>query len=296
MEPLSPTAAPRPEVAILANPKAGRGGAAGHLDELVEALRRQGLERAVCWQREAFTELTRADRDTLRCIVAAGGDGTLNEMLNRAPGIPASVLPLGNENLVARHFRLERSGEKLAQAIVAGRQRQLDLGRAGERLFTLMAGIGIDAEVVHAVHQARSGHVNKLSYVGPTLSALTSYPFPAIEVEIVETGERLRGTTAFVFNLPQYALGLPIGRGARADDGRLDLYVFQRPGIGNLVRYLAAVAGRRHERLPDVQHRRVEQVRCWSEGRVPVQVDGDPAGQLPMTIAVVPGAWRLIVP
>jgi diacylglycerol kinase family enzyme len=283
-------------VAILANPIAGRGKPTGLLDELVQALDRLGLAPALCRQREAFAELASAGRDTLRCVVAAGGDGTLNEVLNRDPGLPVAVLPLGNENLVARYFHLERSGEKLAQAIAAGRERRLDLGRADARRFTLMAGIGIDAEVVHHVHADRRGPIGKLSYVGPTLTALTSYPYPPIDVEIVETGERLRGATAFVFNLPQYALDLPLGPGASGDDGRLNLYVFERPGIANLARYLAAVLCRRHERLRDVQHRRVEQVRLWSEGRVPVQVDGDPAGHLPMTIAVEPGAWRLLVP
>jgi diacylglycerol kinase family enzyme len=96
----------RKRVAIFANPVAGRG-PRGHLvDELAEELRRRKLMPAICRRREELTELVQTGRGTLRCVVAAGGDGTLNEVINRAPGIPLSVLPLGNENLVARNFGL----------------------------------------------------------------------------------------------------------------------------------------------------------------------------------------------
>jgi diacylglycerol kinase family enzyme len=99
-----------------------------------------------------------------------------------------------------------------------------------------------------------------------------------------------------VFNVPAYGLGLPIAGKARPDDGWLDLFVFQRPGVLNLARYLGAVLCRCHERLPDVQHRRVRRVHLRADGPVPVQADGDPAGFLPVTVEVVPAAWRLLAP
>jgi diacylglycerol kinase family enzyme len=87
---------------------------------------------------------------------------------------------------------------------------------------------------------------------------------------------------------------LPIGAGARGDDGWLDLLVLQRPGLLNLARYLDAVVSR--YRLSDLKRRRVKRVRMWSEQEVPVQVDGDPAGMLPLDVEVVPGALRLALP
>jgi diacylglycerol kinase family enzyme len=282
----------RREVAILGNLSAGRRGARPEVAELEAALRRYGFTPILCWQREEIARLA----TEVRCVVAAGGDGTLAEVVNRVPSVPVTLLPVGNENLVARHFGIDPSAVRVAQTVDAGYIRTLDLLRVGDRLASLMAGIGFDAEVVHGVGRARQGNINRLTYVGPILDALRSYAFPRIEVEVAETGERLGGAMVFAFNLPCYGLGLPIAPEARADDGLLDLYVFDRPGRWNLARYVWAVLSGRRDRLPDFQHRRARQVRLAAKERVPAQSDGDPAGELPLTIEVVPGALPLIVP
>jgi diacylglycerol kinase (ATP) len=284
------------EVIILANPLAGTQGRRQRIGELVHALRERRLEAILCNDREQLLDLVRTRGGNLRCVVAAGGDGTLNEVLNRAPGTPVAILPLGNENLVARYFRLGRSADRLADAIAHAPLRKLDLARIHGRFFCLMAGIGIDARVVHDVHRSRRGHISRFTYVLPALRAVLGYPYPAIEVHIAETDERLRGTAVFLFNLPMYALGLPIAGKARADDGWLDLVVFQRPGLLHLARYAAAILCRRHDHLSDVQCRRVLRVNLSSIGAAPVQTDGDPAGLLPATIEVVPDALKLLAP
>jgi diacylglycerol kinase family enzyme len=284
----------RRRVAILANPVAGSGPRAHLVGELADELRQRGLEPAICRQREELTALVQSGQDSLRCVVAAGGDGTLNEVINRAPGVPLSILPLGNENLVARQFGLPASAQKLAEAIEFGSVRHLDLARLADRYFCLMAGAGIDAAVVHGVHHKRCTHISKRHYVLPSLASLGTYTFPQIDVEILDSGEHLRGATVFLFNMPRYGLGLPIAVSAQPDDGRLDLWVFEDPGVQNLVRYLSAVLAGRHQDLRDVRHRLVKQVRLTSEKQVPLQTDGDPAGWLPATISVAPGELQLI--
>jgi diacylglycerol kinase family enzyme len=164
------------------------------------------------------------------------------------------------------------------------------------RLFCLMAGFGFDAEVVWRTHQKRRGHINLFSYAWPFMESLRRYRFPMIDVEIVETGERLRGALVYVFNLPRYGGGLPIAPEARGDDGWLDLIVFERRGLLHLFRYFTMVLSGRRHRLRDVQHRLVRSVRVWSNGPVHAQTDGDPAGALPATVQVVPAALTLVVP
>jgi diacylglycerol kinase family enzyme len=264
------------------------------VEELVAALRARDFMPLVCWRREELESLL--EGHGIRCIVAAGGDGTLLEVINRAPGVPVTVLPLGNENLVARHCGLARSGRMLAEVIAGGRVRRLDLACVNGRLFCLMASVGLDADVVHRVHRRRRGHINRLAYAIPLAQALNSYHFPRVEVEIDDTGERLHGATVYVFNLPEYALGLPIAAEGSAQDGLLDLCVFEKPGVLSLFRYFLAVLTRRHRDLPDFEHRRVRSVRLTAAGAAPVQTDGDPAGCLPSTIAVVPAALPLVVP
>ena len=287
----------RKRVAILANPRAGTGKSRRLVQALVGALRGHGFEPLLCWEREELTALTQGPRaGELRCVVAAGGDGTLLEVINRAPGLPVTLLPLGNENLVARYLKLARCGRQVAAIVAAGRLRRVDLARANGRLFCVMAGVGVDAEVVHRVHHRRRGHINKLSYLVPTLQAFNSYSYPVVEVEIEDTGERLRGAMVFVFNLPRYALGLPLPVGADPSDGQLDLYVFERPGLMHLARYLYAIVRGRQDRLADYQHRVVRRVRLSSAQPAPLQADGDPAGWLPASLEVVPAALTLVVP
>src|SRR5437660_7520448 len=137
----------RKRVAILANPHAGAGKSVRLVEGLVGALRGRGLAPLVCWQREELTERNRAgESQEWRCVVAAGGDGTLLEVLNRAPGVPVALLPLGNENLVARYCQVQRCPRRVADLIVAGQVRQTDLARLNDRLFCAMAGVGLDAE------------------------------------------------------------------------------------------------------------------------------------------------------
>jgi diacylglycerol kinase family enzyme len=282
-------------VLILANPRAGARKSRRCVEALVGALHGRGLSPVLCWEREELSALVKGDgTEDLRCIVAAGGDGTLLEVLNRAPGVPVALLPLGNENLVARFCGLGRSPGRAADVIVDGRLRRVDLGRVNGRLFCLMASSGFDAEVVRRVHARRKGHINKLSYLVPILQSLGTYAYPSIEVEIEDSGERLRGAQALVFNIPRYALGLPLAPGARPDDGLLDVYVFEHPGTWNLFRYLAAVGLGCQDRLSDFQHRTAKRVRLSSSGRAPLQIDGDPAGWLPAVIDMIPQSLTLL--
>jgi diacylglycerol kinase family enzyme len=197
---------------------------------------------------------------------------------------------------MAQYIGTGRCGRQLADTVERGQVQRLDLAAVDGRWFSLVASAGFDAEVVHQVHSARHGHINKLSYIGPILRSLRTYRFPLIAVDIAETGERLHGALVFVFNTPQYGLGLPIAREAQGDDGWLDLWVFEYPGVTNLLDYLAAVLRGYHGRRPDVHHRRVCRVHLSAQEPVPLQIDGDPGGHLPVTIEIARGCLSLLVP
>jgi diacylglycerol kinase family enzyme len=112
------------------------------------------------------------------------------------------------------------------------------------------------------------------------LRSTLEYRFPPLTVTITDPGreETLVGATAFLFNLPRYALGLPFAPWALHDDGLLDLVVFREAGPLQALRYLwLVILGIHHER-PGVYHRRVRRVVISSSETVPVQLDGDPGG------------------
>src|SRR5215813_14763392 len=133
--PLEALDANKKRVAILANPRAGTGKSHRLVEGLVGALRGRGFWPHLCWRREELTALVEGGgKDELRCVVAAGGDGTLLEVLNRAPGVPVAVLPLGTENLAARYCGVARSPRALADVIAAGRLREIDVAQANGRI------------------------------------------------------------------------------------------------------------------------------------------------------------------
>ena len=295
-------------VGVAANAASGRGQGRRRVDRLASHLERQGLGVRVAWTPEDRAAMVRdAEADPeCRCLVAAGGDGTVAALINECPQRPITVLPAGTENLFAGHFGVRPSPEAVAATIASGRVLPMDLGVCGGRRFALMAGIGFDADVVTRHHAARVGKVgtmrptHRAAYVEPVLRASFGYTFPALRIR-VDGDEELVGTTAFIFNLPRYALGLPIAPTAQADDGLLDLVVFRDAGPLRALRYLWMVFRGIHLRRDGVAHRRASRIEVEAAQAVPVQLDGDPGGEVApggsaWSAEVLPNALRVMVP
>lgn len=286
-------------VAIVGNPYSGSGKNRRRVQRLSEALSRVGLEAERIW---SLQERDRKFRDTdwvsrCRCVVAAGGDGTVADVINQVPGPPLAVLPSGLENLFAKQFDFSDDVKALARAVRACRTRTIDLGRCGDRLFSLMVSAGLDAEVVHRLASWRENakglrRVRHLSYVRPALSAVQDYESPTIEIEAGD--ESAKGACVLIFNLPAYALGMPFAPKARADDGLLDWVLFQRPGVVAMLEYLWSVVRRAHLRRQDVRFGRARCIRLSGPDSVPLQADGDPTGSTPVEITVKPAALEVI--
>jgi diacylglycerol kinase family enzyme len=302
-------------VGIAANAYSGTGRGRRRVDRLAAELRGRGVEVQLAWtldERTALVARSHEDR-RCRCLVAAGGDGTVAGLVNERPGAPITVLSTGTENLFARHFGMSREPAHVANTILDGQVTTIDVGCVAERRFALMAGIGFDADVVSRHHRNRingSGiprPTNRGAYIESVVRSSLGYRFPLLTLETEGPAgvETLTGTTAFVFNLPRYALGLPFVPHALGDDGLLDLLVFQKPGPFRALHYLWLVLRGLHLTSHGVIHRRVRRVSLTTAAPVPVQLDGDPGGWVPdvqeaagdpWIAEVQPGALPVIVP
>jgi diacylglycerol kinase (ATP) len=289
-------------VAILVNPKAGPKAAMPWADRLYQRLQREGFKT------EVFTDLAAAaeranrwhDQGCLRTLVAAGGDGTAAEVVNRTTeGVPITLLPTGNANLLARYFHLSRNAESLCRTIVEGVAARVDAGLANGRIFLIVAGCGFDAEVVRRVHANRMGHINIGTYLKPIVEILGSYEYPEIRLHWEECdGADLPQSVRwlFVFNLPCYGGGFRIAPQASGGDGLLDVCSFRRGGFWRGLGYFAAIVTGQHRRLSDCTACRVRRLRIVSDVEVPYELDGDIGGVLPLDIEVLPGRMTLVVP
>jgi len=288
-------------VLLVVNVTAGRGGRSSAIADLIGALQHCGLQVERVDSLDGLSEqsgqLLRSGQ--LRAVVAAGGDGTVAEVVNRtSPETPIAVYPLGTENLLAKYLKIEMDAAKFVRMLAHGRTAYLDAGRANGRLFLLMAGVGFDAEVVRRLHQARNGNISHLSYIKPILQSIRSYNYPELRVYCAPGGPEpvsVRCRFAFVFNLPKYGGGLRIAPAADGDDGALDLCAFERGGLFTGLKYVAAVTLGLHQRLKEFTSWRGQQFRIESDDPVPYELDGDVGGMLPLTIEVVPRRLRLLV-
>jgi len=302
-------------VLVVVNPTAGAGARGGRVESLRERLEQQGLVVEIVGDLGALTQAVAAGNGpAIRAVVAAGGDGTVAAVVNATlADTPVTVLPLGTENLLAKYLEYPLLLADLSHAILHGATVALDVGRANDRLFLLMASCGFDAQVVRRLHADRRGHIRHATYVKPILESIRRYQYPEIRISCdpdraagsgdeAAAAQRTRagGSTlsarwVFVVNIPKYAGGLRFVPGARADDGQLDLCLFQRGSLLHGLRYLAGIVQGRHSQWPDCRCQGIQSIRVESEQEVPYQLDGDPGGLLPVDIAVVPGRVRLLV-
>lgn len=287
-------------VIIAANPKSGRSSSRSKVEELRQAVVELGFSCDVEYSLEAVQSrsLSLQASGQLKAVVAAGGDGTADALANLLPaGIPILLFPLGTENLLAKHFGITGEIQQACDTLAAGRNVAVDVGSANGKLFLVMASCGFDAEVVRQMHAIRTGHINRWSYAGPILRSLRKYVFPQLTIAL--DGQRSDRSVAwvFVFNVPRYAASLDFCPQADPHDAQLDVCTFEKSGLGFGVGYLFRLFLRSHQSMAGFAHRRASKIVIESPtADTPFQIDGDPGGELPLTIEVLPGRLTLLVP
>lgn len=295
-------------VVISRNPHSGKSASLERVAELQRRLTAAGYRvelpdsvAAVC----AAAQAGHAAGE-LRAVIAAGGDGTLNMLVNQLPvGVPLLGFPQGTENLVAKYLGWAAEPERVCQLLDSGMAVDLDAGQANGQIFLAMFSCGLDAEVVHRMHAERRGHITHLSYIRPIFGALRGYKYPPFQLEYpAETGEKAKPEShtarwLFISNLPTYAGQIGITPRATPTDGLLDWCAFQAGSFARSLGYLFWVLLRRHPTLPDCRLGLGSEFRISSNEpdgvQVPYQIDGDPGGFLPVEIKVLPGRFRVIV-
>lgn len=306
----------RQRIKVIANPFSG-GGRAGRLARrMTNALRRRGCEVELEETARAGDARRGAARaEGFSAVGCVGGDGTVNEVVNGLPengAPPLAMIPSGTANVLAKELGLPRTVAGLARLITDGREVRWDLGvdRLSGRKFLLFASAGYDAHVVHLFHEARRKPVrlwqyalwNMWLYIVWGLKSIAGYRPPRITVEL--EGRRLTAEAAWVqvSNVPSYGGPLVFTPRARPDDGAFEVMVQHARRRRDVLRmFWAAIlnyAFRMEYRMPDVTFHRAGRVRIVSTdgAAVPVQVDGDPGGHLPVEFEIVPGGIRVLSP
>lgn len=232
-------------------------------------------------------------------VAAAGGDGTINEVVNGLVGTKTALapMPLGTVNVWARELGLPLQPRTAAEALLRWQVRAIDLGRAGGRFFLLMAGVGFDAAVTAGVRPEVKRRLGALAYVVTGFDHVLRVR--GTRTRLTLDGKRRVGGRVLmvvVGNSQLYGGVVKITHRATIDDGLLDVCVIKGNGMRSVFSNLVAIVMRRYSGNPEIEYYRARRVVMSARPPLPVQVDGDTIGQTPMTIEVVPGALRALMP
>jgi diacylglycerol kinase (ATP) len=296
---------------LIVNPTAGRR-RRGLVDAVASRVRAEGWTVDVVDTQAAGDARRLAETcDPVRysVIAVAGGDGTINEVINGlagrgADGPAVGIVPLGTANVLAHELGLGFSAAAVARTMIAGRPLLVQPGEAvngaGARCFSLMAGAGFDAKVVAGVSAPLKRRLGRAAYVWRSLVEARRYRPVRYEVEI--DGVRHEVSSVIVTRSRHYAGPYVVAPNATLGEPLLHACLFERWGRSHTFRYgLALLLGR----LPRMAGYRVVtgravRVSVLSDAgelrEQPVQIDGDNALTLPVSIGLSAGTVRLLQP
>jgi YegS/Rv2252/BmrU family lipid kinase len=240
-------------------------------------------------------------------LVAVGGDGTINEVVNglsARSGPPLGIIPSGTANVLAKEIGLSRRPATLADVISSGSEIAWDAGeiRPGRRRFVLFVSAGFDAQVVHEFHRRRDGRIRMSDYVAWGVRTFIGCEIPKIRVELDGRQEADQAAWVVVSKVRSYGGPLVFTPGARHDNGRFEVMIQRRRHKADTVHLFAASilawAFGADARPADVTLHEARKVRLASADgrRVAIQVDGDPGGFLPVDLEIEPNGIRILGP
>jgi YegS/Rv2252/BmrU family lipid kinase len=297
----------RVRICVIFNP-AARGNKARRFRHFLNELSQQCSLKATTGPGDARRFAHAAASIGYDIIAAAGGDGTVNEVLNGIGDEPdgfaktrLGVLPLGTVNVFARELKIPLRLEHAWKVLKRAREMKIDLARAEfmdegkpeSRYFMQLAGAGLDARAVELVSWKLKKNAGPLAYVVAGLQALVEKQ-PRITVSA--DGKKLDGELALLGNGKFYGGPFEIFPGANLSDGLLDACVFPRV---NLPAFLGLAPGfllRRKFAEEKVWRLRAAKMELTSDSPAAFELDGEWVGKLPATFAIEHEKLRVIVP
>ncbi len=280
---------------------------AGNAEDMSGVQAAHKLWQSYGWQVELVTttyaghavELARTAAEAgYDLVVAAGGDGTVNEVVNgiARTNTALAVLPIGTGNVWGRELRLPLHPGDAAAYLATGNLVTLDLGMAGQRYFLLMAGVGFDAAVTRMVRPEAKRKLGLFAYIVQALRVARDMRGTRVLLTLDGREARAHVLMIVIGNSRLYGGYLQITHQASLTDGLLDVAVIKGQDARSAPFHLLSIVLRRYNHNPDMEYYRAREVHISSTAPLEVQVDGDPIGVTPMSFRVEPSALLALVP
>lgn len=298
---------PAVRLCVIFNPSA-RGQKAQKLTALVQRFARECHFKPTTCAGEARSLATRAIEEGFDTVVAAGGDGTVNEVLNgmgdATDGFKKArlgVLPMGTINVFARELKIPLRLESAWQVILHGKEKMIDVpkvdfvreGRTVSRYFAQLAGAGLDSSAVEMVDWELKKKIGPLAYVVAGMKALMT---KQSRITVATASGIVTGEMALIGNGRFYGGNFVLFPKANLCDGTLDVCVFPRINWQITARAgIGLLTGNLH-RLCGALQIQASKVTLTADQKTFLQLDGENAGELPAHFSIQPGLLRVLVP
>ncbi len=264
--------------------------------KLIEAIHAMGLEVTAVRSSPASGALRSEDLHDHDLIIAYGGDGTIHQVLEPALDLqlPVAVLPAGTANVLARELSIPRDPTRALRLLKEGTRTRIRLGKSGPNYFHLMAGVGLDSQVIDQTSSALKRRFGVGSYWLAGLRAYRHLPLEPFEIYL--DGRSAEATFAVISNSRLYGGHLQLAPDADVTEDCLDICLFTSRDRKRYVTYLLRVLTGGHVKLPDVHYVKARHISVRGKDSIPVQMDGEIIGTLPMDFSVARRSVEVFVP
>jgi diacylglycerol kinase (ATP) len=243
-------------------------------------------------------ELAKRAKNKYDIVIAAGGDGTVNEVINGIVGskIILAIIPFGSTNVLALELGIPFNAKEASEIIVHGKRLRIDLGYAKTneeaRYFSMMVDVGFVPKLIEGIDLKVKKRLGKVAYLLSGIRQLLKYKWHNIHVE---HGSHSVGYFVIISNSKDYAGEYQIAEKASITDGLLDLVVINRRSWWKIIKFFLSVSIGKSNTFLSGEYDQIKEAHIYSKNKMLVQLDGELIGTAPLEVKVVPKALTVMV-
>jgi len=233
-------------------------------------------------------------------VFTLGGDGTAMEVIGAlaGKGPPVGILPGGTGNLLVRSLGIPLTVRAAVRALAAGREARIDLGKLGNgRIFGIGAGVGVDATMIAETPVWLKRRLGVLSYVVVGVRSLLRFDAFRVSGAVDGVAFEKRASAILVANFgTMFRHLLTLGDGILHDDGLLNVCIFSPTTHADAARITYKMMRRDFSPDPCMSYLAGREIEITTVPPRVIQIDGELAGSTPVSVRVLPGAGRVLLP